>query len=345
MSRLRAFLQQDISVFVKRKPKKLSLDRQRKVIELFNNLFASGFHLAEIVDFLRRSQLLEDAYTKMLSDGLLVGKSFSSLLADLAFSDNVVTQVSLAEFHGNTSLSLQQIQSYLENLSKVRKKLIEVLTYPMILLMFLALMMLGLKQYLLPQIEEGNSATVFINNLPSIFLGGSFVSILGIVVGVIWYRRVNSIRVFTTLSAFPFFGKIVQTYLTAYYAREWGSLIGQGLELSQIVALMQQQQSQLFREIGQDLELALANGRSFHEHIQTYAFFKRELSLIVEYGQFKSKLGSELAIYANECWEDFFFRINRSMQFIQPMVFLFVALMVIVIYAAMLLPIYQNMEF
>ena len=27
---------------------------------------------------------------------------------------------------------------------------------------------------------------------------------------------------------------MIQAYLTAYYAREWGNLIGQGLELSQI---------------------------------------------------------------------------------------------------------------
>ncbi|MFX3885028.1 type II secretion system F family protein, partial [Streptococcus suis] len=42
--------------------------------------------------------------------------------------------------------------------------------------------------------------------------------------------------------------------------------------------------------------------------------------------------------------EDFFSRVNRAMQFIQPLVFLFVALMVVLIYASMLLPIYQNME-
>lgn len=80
-----SLLQQDISVIGRQRQKRLSLDHQRKVIELFNNLFASGFHLGEIVDFLRRSQLLADRYTQVLSDGLLAGKPFSSLLADLRF--------------------------------------------------------------------------------------------------------------------------------------------------------------------------------------------------------------------------------------------------------------------
>ncbi|AML47434.1 type II secretion system F family protein [Streptococcus suis] len=289
MRKLIAFLQQDISVLGRQKQKKLPLVRQRKVIELFNNLFASGFHLGEIVDFLKRSQLLADLYTQVLSDGLLAGKPFSSLLADLRFSDAVVTQVALAEVHGNTSLSLSHIQSYLENVSKVRKKLIEVATYPIILLGFLFLIMLGLKNYLLPQLEEGNAATMLINHLPTIFLSLCGLSLVAVLAGMVWFRKTNKIKAFSRLAALPFFGKLIQIYLTAYYAREWGSLI-------------------------------------------------------VEYGQVKSKLGGELTVYAAECWEDFFSRVNRAMQLIQPLVFLFVALMVVLIYAAMLLPIYQNME-
>ena len=337
-------MQQDISVFVKQKQKKLSLARQGKVIALFNNLFSSGFHLAEIVDFLQRSQLLADAYTTVMREGLLAGKPFSALLADLGFSDNVVTQVSLAGVHGNTGLSLQHIQTYLGNLTKVRKKLIEVATYPLILLGFLVVIMLGLKNYLLPQLEEENAATVIINYLPTVFLGLCTLIGLGIILAILWYKRNNKITVYTRLVALPFFGKLIQAYLTAYYAREWGSLIGQGLELTQIVDLMQEQPSQLFVEIGQDLAGQLQNGQDFHTHLKTYPFFKKELSLIVEYGQVKSKLGSELAVYAEESWEEFFTRINRAMQLIQPLVFIFVALVVVLIYAAMLLPIYQNME-
>ena len=97
----------------RRRPKKLSILGQRKVIQLFNNLFASGFHLAEIVDFLQRSQLLAESYISLLRQGLTAGKPFSELLSDLSFSDAVVTQVSLAEIHGNTALSLQHIEDYL----------------------------------------------------------------------------------------------------------------------------------------------------------------------------------------------------------------------------------------
>ena len=87
--------------------------------------------------------------------------------------------------------------------------------------------------------------------------------------------------------------------------------------------------SQLFKEIGRDLAQALQNGREFSQTIATYPFFKKELSLIIEYGEVKSKLGSELEIYAEKTWETFFTRVNRTMNLVQPLVFIFVALIIV----------------
>ena len=151
-------------------------------------------------------------------------------------------------------------------------------------------------------------------------------------------------RVFSILARLPFLGIFVQTYLTAYYAREWGNMISQGMELTQIFQIMQEQGSQLFKEIGRDLAQALQNGQEFSRTIGTYPFFKKELSLIIEYGEVKSKLGSELEIYAEKTWEAFFTRVNRTMNLVQPLVFIFVALIIVLLYAAMLMPMYQNME-
>ena len=91
--------------------------------------------------------------------GLSKGKSFSEMMGNLGFSSAIVTQLSLAEVHGNLHLSLGKIEEYLDNLAKVKKKLIEVATYPLILLAFLLLIMLGLRNYLLPQLDSSNIAT------------------------------------------------------------------------------------------------------------------------------------------------------------------------------------------
>ena len=307
-------------------------------------MFSSGFHLVEIISFLDRSLLLEKEYVSQMRLGLSKGKSFSEMMGNLGFSSAIVTQLSLAEVHGNLHLSLGKIEEYLDNLAKVKKKLIEVATYPLILLAFLLLIMLGLRNYLLPQLDSSNIATLVISNLPQIFLG--LVLALGLVslTGLVFYRKSAKIQIFSFLARIPFLGMFVQYYLTAYYAREWGNMIGQGLELALIFQMMQEQGDPLFKEIGYDLGQSLQNGQEFSKVVQTYPFFRKELGLIIEYGEVKSKLGSELEIYAEKTWESFFTRVNRAMNLVQPLVFIFVALLIVLLYAAMLLPMYQNME-
>ena len=337
-------MKQDILSWIRRKPKKLSIAKQEHVIELFHNLYSSGFHLSEVIDFLRRSQLVEANFVERMQAGLANGKPLSAILSDLGFSDQVTTQLALAEQHGNVTLSLEKIRSYLENLTQVRKKLVEVATYPVLLLGFLILIMLGLKNYLLPQLENQNGATRLISVFPQYVLLGSMVLTTGVLMLLFLGRRAKRLALVSCLARFPFLRPFLQDYLTAFYAREWGSMIAQGLELNQIFPVMQGQRSRLFREIGQDLERALARGRSFSDHIQTYPFFKRELALMIEYGEAKSKLGSELEIYADKTWAGFFHRLNKAMNVVQPLVFVFVALMIVLLYAGMLLPIYENLE-
>lgn len=324
--------------------KKLPVKRQKKVIQLFNNLFSSGFNLSEIVDFLKKASLLEAVYTDRMTAGLLKGLTFSAIMGELGFSDDVVTQLSLADSHGDTQSSLLKIEGYLTNLIQVRKRLIEVATYPIILLFFLVLIMLGLRNYLLPQLEKGNLATQLISYFPNLFLGACL--LIGLLSGLVYLvsKRLPRLVWYGKLARLPILGQYVRLYFTAYYAREWGNLIGQGLEMLQIVQLMQRQKSQLFREIGHDMEKSLLAGQHFYDKVLEYPFFRKELSLMIEYGQVKSKLGSELAVYAEESWEAFFAKVTKATQLIQPIIFIIVALVIVMIYAAMLLPMYQNME-
>ncbi|MBJ8350205.1 type II secretion system F family protein [Streptococcus sp. CSL7508-lung] len=334
----------DISLRSKKKPKRLSLKQQKKIVQLFNNLYASGFTLSETITFLERSHMLKKPITNQMKAGLLSGLSLSHIFSSIGFSDNVVTQIALADSHGNVQKSLSKIDAYLENIILVKKKLIEVATYPMVLLGFMMLIMMGLKNYMLLDVENGNLATRIISQFPNVFFAVLLILIGLIIVGYGLSHRLGKMKLYRFLSRIPFLGGFIQCYLSALFAREWGNLIGQGIELSVVVKLMQEQKSLLFQEIGQELEKALLSGMTFHEKIASYPFFVKELSLIIEYGQIKSKLGLELEIYAQELWRLFFNKVTKATQLIQPIVFLFVAIVIVMIYAAMLLPIYQTLE-
>lgn len=136
--------------------------------------------------------------------GLSKGKSFSEMMGNLGFSSAIVTQLSLAEVHGNLHLSLGKIEEYLDNLAKVKKKLIEVATYPLILLAFLLLIMLGLRNYLLPQLDSSNIATLVISNLPQIFLGLTLALSLASLTGLISTGNLRRYKSFLICLESPF---------------------------------------------------------------------------------------------------------------------------------------------
>lgn len=260
-----------------------------------------------------------------IREGLSNGQSLSEILNDLRFSNSVITQVALADYHGNTLQTLQLITENLTQVQKVRQKLVTVATYPIILLVFLIVIVLGLKTYLLPQVATNNFAGTVINLLPWLFLGFG-IMLTGLILGLVRYFKTTSpLRNIQKVGRFPLIQTYLKLYLTAFYAREWGNLIKQGLEMRQ------------------DLIDAMQLGQEFHEKIHRYRFFAPELALIIEYGDMKAKLGDELLIYADESWAKFFEKVEKAMTIIQPLVFLFVALMIVLIYAAMLLPIYDQM--
>ena len=269
--------------------------------------------------------MLKEASLSLMKESLIRGDRLDQMLALVGFSDNIVTQISLADKHGNLLGSLTKIETYMLRMTKVRKKLMEVATYPILLLGFLILIMLGLKNYLLPQLLEGDGKNNWAVQLVQIFPQLFFVSLCGLLVlGLIlylWVKRQSALVFYRRMAKIPFIGQTVRLYTTAYYAREWGNLLGQGVDLLDLVALMQEQKSKLFRELGADLEEALMLGQSFPERIASHPFFTKELSLIIAYGEANARLGYELEVYAEEVWQNFFNRLNKATTFVQPLIF------------------------
>ena len=311
---------------------------------LMHNLLSSGFNLSEMIHFLDRSKLVDQTFVTTMRTCLSDGQSLSQIFSTLQFSESVVTQVALSDHHGNLSQTLALITNNLTSKAQVRHKLIAVSTYPLILVVTLIVMMVGMKNYLLPQVGRENIASIVLHYLPTGILSLSGLLITAVLLFRLYFRKTSALRNFQKIGTLPCIGQFVKLYLTAFYAREWGNLIKHGLPLSQIVTLMVTQEDRLFREVGQDLLTTMQSGESFHKPIATYRFFTPELALIVEYGEMKAKLGDELLLYSELSWQSFFQRIDTLLNLIQPFIFLLVALMIVLIYAAMLLPIYAQMD-
>lgn len=337
-----AFLNKDISLKKRQTGKKLASAKQAKLIELFHNLSQSGFSLSEMVAFLEKSKIIGQDYCLRMRNDLIGGRSLSEMMENLGYPEGIVTQLSLAEAHGNTENSLAKIKDYINQSRYIRQKTLEVVTYPIILLTFLVVIVFGLRHYLLPQIDQKNALTSFLSHFPIILLTTAITLLAVALFATIRWHKMERMKQLQSYARLPLVSPFIKSYMTAYYAREWGNLIAQGIELSDILGIMISEKSVLMQELGRDMQRSFIEGKALHEKVKEYSFFHDELSLMIEYGQVKGKLGQELEIYAQLVWESYFRRLLQATQMIQPLIFLGVALIIVMIYAALLLPMYHN---
>ncbi len=95
-------------------------------------------------------------------------------------------------------------------------------------------------------------------------------------------------------------------------------------------------------EMAQSMQTQFLSGQSFSEMIRAYDFLMPEVAVIIYQGEKTGRLGEELLVYSQIVLTQFSERSERLLKWVQPVLFCFIALLVISMYAAMLLPMYQN---
>lgn len=180
--------------------------------------------------------------------------------------------------------------------------------------------------------------------MPNLLLFFSFILFSFIITISYWVKQKNPIRTLNFAVRLPFIGQLIRNYYTAFLAKELSLLMATGIDMLEITELLKELTFGNFLQVvGQFIDNQILSGKNFHETIQMFKFLNPELSLIIQTGEFRNNLAKELEIYSDECEKNFFYQINQMLQLIQPLVFLIVGVVILCIYAAMLLPIYQNM--
>lgn len=268
---------------------------------------------------------------------------------ELGFSEKYVAQINLGEKHGDLISSFSRVAGQMKDRERQKQSLYKILTYPLILICFLFSMILGMKWFLLPQIphttSDNNLGIWMIQNIPYFSFIAVMILCLAIFLVKILLKRNSQIKKLTFYMRVPLVKVFVQYYYTSFFAYEWGKLLSQGIELRQVLLIMIEDGNTLFmQEIGEVLQNKLESGELIVEQIRKWPFFLSGFSEIIMQGEAKGKLGEELMIYGTKLWEDLLEKVEKGTQWLQPVIFLMIALLIIAVYSALLLPIYESME-
>ncbi|MBM7688812.1 hypothetical protein BCR24_04870 [Enterococcus ureilyticus] len=340
-----------IKHFMQKKKNKLSNQQQQLFIQLLADLLGNGFTIQESLLFMKKSGSVSGLIIDDLLEGMHQGDSLQSGLVQLGFQLTVITQIEFAQTHGDLTGTLYKIKEHMIIVAKQRQNFYKVISYPVLLLLFLMVVLTSIRQILLPQlmangtIRADNIGILFIQQSPYYLLTVILIILTLVVLISCYLKKRTFLQRAIFISKLPLLGNFYKEYNSAFFALEWGKLFSQGLEIKTVIYLMKTiNQRSLMSELAERIEEQSMLGTTFYDQLPKFPFFSPELSLIIQQGQIKGNLGKELILYSQLCWLRFFKRMEKMIQWIQPIIFLVVALLVVSIYAAMLLPIYGGME-
>lgn len=329
----------------------MNKDRKARVafLEMFVLLLENGFSIQEGLQIMERSHAFSEKLLVILTEALAQGQSLGEGFQQMGFYPQEVLQIQLAETHGNLVETLSNLLQNLKMMEKQRMELRKIMTYPMILLIFSFGMLLSMRYLLLPQllasqmVNQDHWGILFMTYSPFIF--GVLLLLLGISSFVIYQglKQKSVLEKACLFSRFPLIGPLYTMYQTSYFSLEWGKLFMEGLESKQIIqTLVSLPESSLMVALSKELHQGLEEGVSLTNQIPRYPFLLPEFSLIVFQGELKGKLGAELLIYSELVMQRFVTKIEERIKWIQPIVFMGIALVILIIYIAMFLPLYGN---
>lgn len=331
--------------------KGLTRSQQNQFAQTMGELLLTGFSLQESLYLLLTIRSFQPAILTNIQHQLKEGQPFSEVLSQTGYGAEQLVQIELAELHGNLPATLLEIAKQLRLVEGFRNDLKKLLAYPMLLLTFLLGILFSMRLLVLPQligsgmVMEEHWGIQLIQVFHWYVL--LFILVVALLTFLVRYRlmKLSPIDRSEWISRQLVIGPIYSLYQSAYLSLEIGKLFHEGFELRQIiVCLKETKQESLIQHLASKMIQGLEAGIPLADQFQNYRFLSEEFSKIILQGEAKGNLGKELIFYSEWTRKQLFKRLQHWLHFIQPIIFLGVAVLILLVYAAVLLPVYGSIE-
>ena len=335
---------------ITKKAKKLSLKQQAQFFSLLADLLAAGFSLKQSLDNVLILDVKKELLVTQVLSQLNQGNSFSEALKPW-ISIKTYYQLKLAEKNGDLERSLKHLGNLQNRFIEQREKINSLLFYPVMLLILLIFLGVAIKIWLSPSLKvfvevgQKNPSQVF-DKRQLIYWGWGFLGIFLLSCVVFFGKWLKQQQVLTRHNLYakvPLVGKIYQQYSYYNLMFNLGMLLKSGLEFNEICAfLMEFSSKTLFYHFGKQLQNSLQNGESWQKISASYAFIPKELALYLNKGLTKDELSAEILFFADLSYKRLLRQLDKAISWLQPLLFLVIAGIIIGMYLSILLPMYAQ---
>lgn len=326
-------------------------------IEL-STLLLSGIDLRTALELILVDQ--EQAKDKALFDGIrlriLSGLALSQALKETGrFSDYEYYSIKIGEETGRLGEVLTDLAKYYKSKIQQRRKIVSAITYPMIVLVSSLGAVVFMIKFVVPMFADvflrfdGElpwiTATIikvsgwFDRYFPFFVL---FMLLLTVFYffrrNTLWFRRVSSVL----FLKIPVVGDLIKKIYLARFANTMRLLVSTDTPLLQSIALVRQMIN--YYPIEDSLlkvEQDILQGQSLHKSLATFGFYPAKMIQLIKVGEEVNRLDYFFEKIASQYTEEVEYRTNTISSLLEPLIIIFLGLVVGVILIAMYLPMFQ----
>ena len=326
-------------------------------IEL-STLLLSGIDLRTALELILVDQ--EQAKDKALFDGIrlriLSGLALSQALKETGrFSDYEYYSIKIGEETGRLGEVLTDLAKYYKSKIQQRRKIVSAITYPMIVLVSSLGAVLFMIKFVVPMFADvflrfgGElpwiTATIikvsgwFDRYFPFFIL---FIFLLTAFYffkrNTLWFRRISSVL----FLKIPVVGDLIKKIYLARFANTMRLLVSTDTPLLQSIALVRQMIN--YYPIEDSLlkvEQDILQGQSLHKSLSTFGFYPAKMIQLIKVGEEVNRLDYFFEKIASQYTEEVEYRTNTISSLLEPLIIIFLGLVVGVILIAMYLPMFQ----
>ncbi len=323
--------------------KKINSSQQAEYLLIISKLLKNGFSLNESINCLRLLNEKNKVFEKIYND-LCHGKTISQSLLHLNLPTVVFNQLIIAQNHGRLGNALEQTGILLQNQAKQKNKLKELLVYPSFILSFLIIMLVGMKMYIVPQLDiSGGGKTIDL--FLKILLVSLIVICLMIVIFIISLHRKSEYRRAKTLVKLPLVGKVYLNFFQFLILQGLGMQLSSGMNLFSICESSNKfQKGSIQNYLANKFITGLNQGQSLINLIENEILLPKQLRVILQAGESGSALAQDLLLMSELKFEETQRDLKRILNMVQPILFGIIAIVIVVTYLVVLLPIYGMMK-
>ncbi len=331
-----------------------SLQEQSSFFIQLGKLLSKGYSLAQAIEFLQIQQ--SAAKQKDLDDcmhALRAGVPIHEAFSRMQFHSHLLGYVFFAEQHGQLAHGFIEAGEIGQMRARYVEQVKRMLRYPLFLFSFCMAMFFIFQQVLAPQFSHLLSSfharsafSTFIFSvavwLPRIF---SIVFTMLILFGLFYFFFIRSWPIhkkMNTLMKIPLVRSWIVSFHTQVFSLQLSHLLKGGLSIYEALQIFEHQSHlPLLKEEAKIMKQQLCAGEKLDEIVQQRKYYEQELPFVIRHGQSNGELVQELFHYSQFSLQKLENRLKKIVYIIQPLLLSFIGIFVVLMYMAMLWPIFQ----